>query len=244
MTDSLTRAERHRAAGPRPSTARVLLSELRPIMGTRSLKAAGAVLASAGLAVAFAAPHQSTPTDLPPTQDVSALFVTHAEAAPHVAPQARHSFGVIGFLATAGRKPGSPSATGAAGQTGQAGQVSRSANYSRAGLPGMGAMSNNAIAVINEVHAAFPQLTNIGGYRAGDPGDHGSGHAVDVMCGRANGDALAAHMQAMAGTLHIKYIIWRQRIWYPGSSSTAWKPMEDRGSITANHYDHVHISVN
>jgi len=102
-------------------------------------------------------------------------------------------------------------------------------------------MSDNAIAVINEVHASFPQLTNIGGYRPGDPGDHGTGHAVDVMCGRADGDALAAHLQTMAGTLHIKYLIWRQRIWYPGGST--WKPMEDRGSITANHYDHVHISV-
>lgn len=235
----MTRAARHRAASPRPRAAQVVLGELRPILGARSLKGAGAVLAGVGLMLAVAAPHPSSPTALPPTQDVSALFVTHAEGAPHVAPQARHSFGVIGFLATAGRQPGSAVSTG----PGQAAQISRSANYSRAGLPGMGAMSNNAIAVINEVHRSFPQLTNIGGYRPGDAGDHGTGHAVDVMCGRTDGDALAAHLQAMAGTLHITYLIWRQRIWYPGSPSSAWQPMADRGSTTANHYDHVHVSV-
>jgi len=38
----------------------------------------------------------------------------------------------------------------------------------------------------------------------------------------------------------VKYIIWRQRIWFPGGS---WKAMADRGGVTANHYDHVHISV-
>jgi len=26
-------------------------------------------------------------------------------------------------------------------------------------------------------------------------------------------------------------------------ASSGWVPMEDRGSITANHFDHVHISV-
>jgi hypothetical protein len=39
------------------------------------------------------------------------------------------------------------------------------------------------------------------------------------------------------------YIIYRQRIWDVRMPSSGWVPMEDRGSITANHYDHVHISV-
>jgi hypothetical protein len=105
----------------------------------------------------------------------------------------------------------------------------------------MSGMSDNAVAVVNEVKRAFPHLNDIGGYRAGDPGDHGSGNAVDIMCGTSDGDALAEHLQGMAGTLNIKYIIWKQRIWYPGGG---WEPMEDRGSATANHYDHVHVSVN
>ncbi len=34
------------------------------------------------------------------------------------------------------------------------------------------------------------------------------------------------------------YVIWRQRY----NDGSGWDPMEDRGSITANHYDHVHVS--
>jgi hypothetical protein len=39
------------------------------------------------------------------------------------------------------------------------------------------------------------------------------------------------------------YIIYRQRIWDVRMASSGWVPMENRGSITANHYDHVHSSV-
>jgi hypothetical protein len=159
-------------------------------------------------------------------------------------PHGQEHFGLIGFSATA--KPAPKPTPKPAPKPDPAPQreqqkASRSANYSRAGI-GLSGMSDNAVAVINEVKRSFPQLTDIGGYRAGDPGDHGTGHAVDVMCGTSDGDALAAHLQGMAGTLNIKYIIWKQRIWYPGGGG--WEPMEDRGSVTANHYDHVHISVN
>jgi hypothetical protein len=98
----------------------------------------------------------------------------------------------------------------------------------------------NAQRVYSAVRTEFPSLTDIGGYRAGDPGDHGTGHAVDIMCSTAEGDAVAAFLQAHAGELNIKYIIWKQRIWYPGGT---WEWMEDRGSVTQNHYDHVHVSV-
>jgi len=98
-----------------------------------------------------------------------------------------------------------------------------------------------AITVYCAVRATFG-ITTIGGYRAGDPGDHGTGHAVDVMItGKDQGDAVAAFVMAHAAELHVKYVIWRQRIWTPGGT---WRPMADRGSITANHYDHVHVSVN
>jgi hypothetical protein len=59
---------------------------------------------------------------------------------------------------------------------------------------------------------------------------------------RSAGDAVAAYVMAHAAELNVKYIIWYQRIWYP--SSGTWKPMADRGGITANHMDHVHVSVN
>ena len=54
---------------------------------------------------------------------------------------------------------------------------------------------------------------------------------------------IAAWAQANASRLGIMYIIYRQRIWDIRMASSGWVPMEDRGSITANHYDHVHISV-
>lgn len=112
-------------------------------------------------------------------------------------------------------------------------------NYaSQAAALGLGA---NAQKVYSAVRTQFPDMTNIGGYRAGDPGDHGTGSAVDIMVSGARGDQVAAWLQSNAGSLNIKYIIWQQRIWMPGGS---WKPMEDRGDPTQNHFDHVHVSVN
>jgi hypothetical protein len=59
---------------------------------------------------------------------------------------------------------------------------------------------------------------------------------------RAHGDAVAQYAISNASSLGVKYVIWRQRIWDVRSGG-GWRAMEDRGSVTANHYDHVHISV-
>lgn len=99
----------------------------------------------------------------------------------------------------------------------------------------------NAQRVYSAVRTQFPDMTNIGGFRAGDPGDHGSGNAVDIMVTGARGNQVNSWLQQNAGSLNIKYIIWQQRIWFPNGSS---KMMSDRGSATQNHYDHVHVSVN
>ncbi len=103
-------------------------------------------------------------------------------------------------------------------------------------------LRGNAIAVYSAVRTQFG-ITSIGGYRAGDM-DHGTGHAVDVMVGSnsALGDAVAAYVLANRGAFNVKYIIWKQRIWLPELGY--WRAMPNRGSATANHYDHVHISVN
>lgn len=69
--------------------------------------------------------------------------------------------------------------------------------------------------------------------------DHPSGHALDFSVNRVTGDQIAAYALENHELLSVKYVIWRQRIAYPGGG---WKPMEDRGSATANHFDHVHIS--
>ena len=99
-----------------------------------------------------------------------------------------------------------------------------------------------AAAVYSAVRSTFG-ITNIGGMRPGDWGDHGTGHAIDVMItSSGQGDAVANYILANAGAFGIKYVIWQQRIWMPSTGS--WKLMEDRGSPTQNHMDHVHISVN
>ena len=111
-------------------------------------------------------------------------------------------------------------------------------NYaSQAAALGLG---YNASRVYSAVRTQFPDMTNIGGYRAGDPGDHGTGNAVDIMVSGARGDQVSAWLKQNAGQLNIKYIIWQQTIWFPSGES---RFMEDRGSATANHYDHVHVSV-
>ncbi|MBS1118630.1 MAG: Group surface immunogenic protein [Deltaproteobacteria bacterium] len=56
----------------------------------------------------------------------------------------------------------------------------------------------------------------------------------------ALGDAHAAFALAHQQEYVIWYVIWQQRI----NFGQGWEPMEDRGSITQNHYDHVHVSFN
>lgn len=84
----------------------------------------------------------------------------------------------------------------------------------------------------------------IGGKRASSIGDgHKEGRALDVMTytDRQLGWRIVAFCQINAEALGIEYIIFEQAIWHPGGST--WRKMENRGSITANHYDHPHIEV-
>lgn len=102
----------------------------------------------------------------------------------------------------------------------------------------------NAAAAYRAVCAAFPGVVSAyGGYRAGDDGDHGSGHALDIMVSGSAGWDIAAYLQAHAGELGITYLIFEQQMWMAGDPAGAWEYMSDRGSATANHYDHVHVST-
>jgi len=56
----------------------------------------------------------------------------------------------------------------------------------------------------------------------------------------ATGDAVAQYVIDNASRFRVDYVIWEQRIYLP--SSGTWQAMEDRGSPTANHLDHVHVS--
>ncbi len=101
----------------------------------------------------------------------------------------------------------------------------------------------NGVAVYRAVCNAFPQIQSYGGYRA-DDGAHGSGQGLDVMItDSATGDQIAEFVRANAGDLGVSEVIWAQKIWTVERSSEGWRYMEDRGSTTANHYDHVHVTV-
>jgi hypothetical protein len=99
----------------------------------------------------------------------------------------------------------------------------------------------NAMAVYEAVCARFPQVTSYGGYR-GD-GEHSDGRAIDIMVSGQLGWDIANYLLANAGTFGLYDIIYAQRIWTDQRSSEGWRYMEDRGSTTANHYDHVHVKV-
>ena len=105
-----------------------------------------------------------------------------------------------------------------------------------------GGLSGNAIAVYRAVCARYPQITGYGGYRP-DGGNHGSGRAVDVMVSGSLGWDVANWLRANAGALGISEIIYSQQIWTVQRGGEGWRYMSDRGSTTANHYDHVHVSV-
>ncbi|TDD79744.1 hypothetical protein E1293_22580 [Actinomadura darangshiensis] len=117
---------------------------------------------------------------------------------------------------------------------------------------GLGGVTPRMLKVKNTVDLEMGPFPTIGCVRlTGDPQDHGTGHACDFMVttggvmasgsAKAKGDATAEFAIAHASALGIKYIIWRQRIY--DLRSPGWRAMENRGGVTANHYDHVHISV-
>ena len=93
-------------------------------------------------------------------------------------------------------------------------------------------------------------ITSFSGYRPGDPGDHEKGLAIDFMVpvSSALGDQIADYAIQNMASRGINYIIWKQRFYAPYDSkygpAYTWNPMPDRGSVTENHYDHVHVSMN
>jgi hypothetical protein len=98
-------------------------------------------------------------------------------------------------------------------------------------------------AMRNDVAAHFPGHV-VGCYRSvQDGGEHPLGRACDFMSDMTSGNEIAAYVQANASRLHVLYVIHAQHIWSPARAAEGWRPMADRGSITANHYDHVHVSV-
>ncbi len=95
-------------------------------------------------------------------------------------------------------------------------------------------------------------ITSFSLFRAGDDDGTGHGHnsgmAVDFMVpvNSVQGDQLAEYLTKHMDELGVYYIIWKQRFYMPQQNiygpANTWNIMPNRGGVTANHYDHVHVS--
>jgi hypothetical protein len=104
-------------------------------------------------------------------------------------------------------------------------------------------LTPDAVRVHRAVCARFPDVSSYGGRRSGG-GEHSEGRALDIMVGSSSlGDAIASWVRANHTRLGVSEVIWEQRIWTVQRASEGWRLMADRGSVTANHYDHVHVTV-
>ena len=102
-------------------------------------------------------------------------------------------------------------------------------------------VSPNIVKVHEAVCAAFPDITTYGTFR-GD-GEHSQGLAVDIMVSGARGYEVRDFVRAHYAELGVNYIIYSQHIWSVDRGGEGWRSMSDRGSTTANHYDHVHVTT-
>jgi hypothetical protein len=105
----------------------------------------------------------------------------------------------------------------------------------------VGGLTSDGIRVHRAVCARFPQVN---AYGARGSGYHASGRAIDIMIAdSAVGWQIATWVRANAKRLGVSEVIYSQRIWTVQRGGEGWRGMSDRGSATANHYDHVHVSV-
>ncbi|ANH40155.1 hypothetical protein I601_3756 [Nocardioides dokdonensis FR1436] len=102
-------------------------------------------------------------------------------------------------------------------------------------------VSPNIVKVHAAVCAAFPEITTYGTFRS--DGEHAQGIAVDIMVSGARGWEVAEFVRANAGSLGVSYAIYSRNIWSVERSGEGWRGMSDRGSTTANHEDHVHVTT-
>jgi hypothetical protein len=104
-------------------------------------------------------------------------------------------------------------------------------------------LTPDAIRVHRALCHRYPQFTSFLGLRSSS-GYHGEGRALDCMISNTTvGWDAANWLRANASKLGVMEVIYRQQIWTVQRSSDGWRSMEDRGSPTANHMDHVHVSV-
>lgn len=222
-----------------------------PAAETQEAPAEAPVIAVSGAETPAQPAVPETPNYGAPAVNVA---IQNQEAAPAEAPQSAPA--TEAPAETPASAPEAPAETAPAVETAAAETVAAPEVQPVASTPTSGNtiptdpnLKPQAEAFRQEIAAKFG-ITNIGGYREGDPEDHGQGLAVDVMVPTSSelGDQVAQYAIDNMDRAGISYIIWKQQFYMPvdniyGPANT-WNQMPDRGGDTANHYDHVHISFN
>ena len=217
-----------------------------PAAGTQEAPAEAPVIAVSGAETPAQPAVPETPNYGAPAVNVA---IQNQEAAPAEAPQSAPA--TEAPAETPASAPEAPAETAPAAETTATPEVQPVASTPTSGntIPTDPNLKPQAEAFRQEIASKFG-ITNIGGYREGDPEDHGQGLAVDVMVPTSSelGDQVAQYAIDNMDRAGISYIIWKQQFYMPvdniyGPANT-WNQMPDRGGDTANHYDHVHISFN
>lgn len=118
--------------------------------------------------------------------------------------------------------------------------------------PGLGGECANGTSVpsgvspnIRVIHEAvcsnFPEIATYGTLRS--DGEHAQGIAMDIMVAGDTGWEVAEFIRQYSAALGVSYVIHARNIWSVQRSAEGWRAMADRGSVTANHYDHVHVTT-
>ncbi|WP_417775065.1 LysM peptidoglycan-binding domain-containing protein [Streptococcus sp.] len=217
-----------------------------PAAETQEAPAEAPVIAVSGAETPAQPAVPETPNYGAPAVNVA---IQNQEAAPAEAPQSAPA--TEAPAETPASAPEAPAETAPAVETAAAPEVQPVASTPTTGnvLPTDPNLQPQAEAFRQEIAAKFG-ITNIGGYREGDPEDHGKGLAVDVMVPTNSelGDQVAQYAIDNMDRAGISYIIWKQQFYMPVNNiygpANTWNQMPDRGGDTANHNDHVHISFN
>lgn len=108
----------------------------------------------------------------------------------------------------------------------------------------LGPVKDHVRLAADSIGSKFSITTVLGvGLRAGES-DHPKGLALDFMIGKdmAKGGALAEYVKSNASAYGVTYVMWNKRIWSVARQAEGWRTVKNRGSNTANHMDHVHVS--
>lgn len=104
-------------------------------------------------------------------------------------------------------------------------------------------LTDRTVRALRAICNEFPNVSSYGGYRNDGGSYHSSGRAIDVMISGEAGWEVARWAREHSSELGIIEVIYAQKIWTTQRGGEGWRSMSDRGSVSANHYDHVHVSV-